>query len=96
MKELIVSEQFKPNCAMVVLDFLIRHSVIEPDSGGLQVSFGLQRFIFDHCDALQHASVCFVLDVAALLHSVCETVLFFFPPSEPYYQEFVAGLHRSL
>ncbi|MCJ8734611.1 hypothetical protein PDJAM_G00237230 [Pangasius djambal] len=47
VKELITSEEFKPNCAMVVLDFLIRHSVIEPDS-------------------------------------------------EPYYQEFVVGLHRSL
>lgn len=46
VKELIVGEDFKPNCAMVVLDFLIRHSVIEPDS-------------------------------------------------EPYYQEFVSGLHRS-
>ncbi|XP_060788593.1 thiamin pyrophosphokinase 2 isoform X2 [Neoarius graeffei] len=32
VKELITSEEFKPNCAMVVLDFLIRHSVIEPDS----------------------------------------------------------------
>ncbi|KAM9475285.1 thiamine pyrophosphokinase 2 [Clarias gariepinus] len=47
VKELIASDDFKPNCAMVVLDFLIRHSVIEPDS-------------------------------------------------EPYYQEFVAGLHRTL
>ncbi|XP_026881665.2 thiamin pyrophosphokinase 2 [Electrophorus electricus] len=47
VKELLVCEEFKPNCAMVVLDFLIRHSVIEPDS-------------------------------------------------EPYYQEFVAGLHRPL
>ncbi|KAI5610411.1 hypothetical protein C0J50_5234 [Silurus asotus] len=47
VKELVISEEFKPNCAMVVLDFLIRHSVIEPDS-------------------------------------------------EPFYQEFVAGLHRSL
>ncbi|KAI4897154.1 hypothetical protein NFI96_015198 [Prochilodus magdalenae] len=47
VKELLASEEFKPNCAMVVLDFLIRHSVIEPDS-------------------------------------------------EPYYQEFVSGLHRSL
>lgn len=47
VKELIVSEEFKPNCAMVVLDFLIRHSIIEPDS-------------------------------------------------ETYYQEFIAGLHRTL
>ncbi|TTJ85387.1 Nudix hydrolase 20, chloroplastic [Bagarius yarrelli] len=38
VKELVVSEEFKPNCAMVVLDFLIRHSVIEPDTGGLTQS----------------------------------------------------------
>ncbi|XP_034551522.1 thiamin pyrophosphokinase 2 [Notolabrus celidotus] len=47
VKELVASEDFKPNCAMVVLDFLIRHSFIEPDS-------------------------------------------------EPFYQEFVAGLHQTL
>lgn len=47
VKELLASEDFKPNCAMVVLDFLIRHSFIEPDS-------------------------------------------------EPYYQEFVAGLHQTV
>ncbi|CAJ1055235.1 nudix hydrolase 20%2C chloroplastic-like [Xyrichtys novacula] len=47
VKELLVAGDFKPNCAMVVLDFLIRHSYIEPDS-------------------------------------------------EPYYQEFVAGLHQTL
>ncbi len=33
VKDLLVSEEFKPNCAMVVLDFLIRHAIIEPDSG---------------------------------------------------------------
>lgn len=47
VKELLVSDEFKPNCAMVVLDFLIRHSVIQPDT-------------------------------------------------EPYYQEFMAGLHRAV
>nr|XP_023683979.1 uncharacterized protein YJR142W-like [Paramormyrops kingsleyae] len=47
VKDLLVSDDFKPNSAMVVLDFLIRHSYVEPDS-------------------------------------------------EPYYQEFVTGLHRSL
>ncbi|KAJ8257243.1 hypothetical protein GJAV_G00183500 [Gymnothorax javanicus] len=46
-REALVSEDFKPNSAMVLLDFLIRHSFIQPDS-------------------------------------------------ELYYQEFVAGLHRSL
>ena len=33
MKELLATDDFKPNSAMVVLDFLIRHSFIEPDSG---------------------------------------------------------------
>lgn len=32
VKELLASDDFKPNCAMVVLDFLIRHSFIEPDT----------------------------------------------------------------
>ncbi|CAL8324125.1 unnamed protein product [Merluccius merluccius] len=47
VKELLVSDDFKPNCALVVLDFLIRHSCIDPDT-------------------------------------------------EPYYQEFVEGLHQNL
>ncbi|XP_057681315.1 thiamin pyrophosphokinase 2 [Corythoichthys intestinalis] len=47
VKELIATEDFKPNCAMVVLDFLIRHSFIEPDR-------------------------------------------------EPFYQEFLSGLHQTL
>lgn len=32
VKELIATDDFKPNSAMVVLDFLIRHSFIEPDT----------------------------------------------------------------
>ncbi|XP_026187960.1 thiamine pyrophosphokinase 2 [Mastacembelus armatus] len=47
VKELLATEDFKPNSAMVVLDFLIRHSFIEPDT-------------------------------------------------EPYYQDFVTGLHQTL
>uniref|UniRef100_A0A8C6X725 Nudix hydrolase domain-containing protein n=1 Tax=Naja naja TaxID=35670 RepID=A0A8C6X725_NAJNA len=31
VKEAIGSSDFKPNCAMVALDFLIRHSYIQPD-----------------------------------------------------------------
>ncbi|XP_062975617.1 uncharacterized protein LOC134394269 [Elgaria multicarinata webbii] len=31
VKEVIASSDFKPNCAMVALDFLIRHSYIQPD-----------------------------------------------------------------
>nr|XP_056705869.1 uncharacterized protein LOC130477814 [Euleptes europaea] len=34
VKEAIVSPDFKPNCAMVALDFLIRHSYIQPDEAG--------------------------------------------------------------
>ncbi|KAM6977945.1 thiamine pyrophosphokinase 2 [Aplochiton taeniatus] len=47
VKEVLVTDDFKPNCGLVVLDFLIRHSFIEPDA-------------------------------------------------EPYYQEFVSGLHRNV
>ncbi|XP_062855638.1 thiamin pyrophosphokinase 2 [Trichomycterus rosablanca] len=45
VKELIASEEFKPNCALVVLDFLIRHSVIEADSESYYHEFvaGLHR-----------------------------------------------------
>ncbi|XP_037630012.1 uncharacterized protein YJR142W-like [Sebastes umbrosus] len=32
VKELVATDDFKPNCAMVVLDFLIRHSFIDPDT----------------------------------------------------------------
>ncbi|KAM4562780.1 thiamine pyrophosphokinase 2 [Odontesthes bonariensis] len=32
VKELLATDDFKPNSAMVVLDFLIRHSLIEPDA----------------------------------------------------------------
>uniref|UniRef100_A0A3B4YFQ1 Thiamin pyrophosphokinase 2 n=1 Tax=Seriola lalandi dorsalis TaxID=1841481 RepID=A0A3B4YFQ1_SERLL len=32
VKQLLSSDDFKPNSAMVVLDFLIRHSFIEPDT----------------------------------------------------------------
>lgn len=32
VKELLITEDFKPNSAMVVLDFLIRHSFVEPDT----------------------------------------------------------------
>uniref|UniRef100_A0A3Q0RKP4 Thiamin pyrophosphokinase 2 n=1 Tax=Amphilophus citrinellus TaxID=61819 RepID=A0A3Q0RKP4_AMPCI len=32
VKELLATDDFKPNSALVVLDFLIRHSFIEPDT----------------------------------------------------------------
>lgn len=30
---MIVSDDFKPNCALIILDFLIRHGMIDPDTG---------------------------------------------------------------
>lgn len=33
VKDLVATDDFKPNLAMVVLDFLIRHSFVEPDTG---------------------------------------------------------------
>ncbi|XP_056278437.1 uncharacterized protein LOC130199181 isoform X2 [Pseudoliparis swirei] len=32
VKRLLATDDFKPNCAMVALDFLIRHSFIDPDA----------------------------------------------------------------
>jgi hypothetical protein len=31
LKEVVVTDKFKTNCAGVVIDFLIRHGVIKPD-----------------------------------------------------------------
>ena len=33
VKELIIGDNFKPNSAFIILDFLIRHSFITPDTG---------------------------------------------------------------
>ena len=33
LPELIVQDSFKPNSAAIVLDFLIRHNIINPDNG---------------------------------------------------------------
>ena len=33
VKTLIATDEFKPNSALVILDFLIRHGFIEPDTG---------------------------------------------------------------
>ncbi|XP_078064308.1 thiamine pyrophosphokinase 2 isoform X1 [Mustelus asterias] len=32
VKELIAGSEFKPNCAMVAMDFLIRHGILDPDN----------------------------------------------------------------
>ena len=32
LKEVVVTEKFKTNCAGVVIDFLIRHGLVEPDN----------------------------------------------------------------
>lgn len=39
VQQLLVTEDFKPNSAMVVLDFLIRHSFIHPDTEPLYQDF---------------------------------------------------------
>ncbi|XP_049437714.1 thiamin pyrophosphokinase 2 [Epinephelus fuscoguttatus] len=45
VKELLTTDDFKPNSGMVVLDFLIRHSFIEPDTESSYQEFvaGLHR-----------------------------------------------------
>ncbi|KAL5014494.1 hypothetical protein ScPMuIL_008764 [Solemya velum] len=32
LRELILNEDFKPNCALVIVDFLIRHGILTPDN----------------------------------------------------------------
>lgn len=39
VKERIASGEFKPNCAIIILDFLIRHGVIKPDKEPNFVNF---------------------------------------------------------
>lgn len=72
MKELLATDDFKPNSAMVVLDFLIRHSYIDPDTG---------LWVFAKCPVKKPAH--------------CLSSLFVII-SEPYYQDFVTGLHQIL
>ncbi|XP_069503563.1 uncharacterized protein [Ambystoma mexicanum] len=45
VKEAIATSDFKPNCALVVLDFLVRHSFIQPDQERYYLEFveGLHR-----------------------------------------------------
>ena len=38
MKEKIATDEFKPNCALVVLDFMIRHGLVTPDNGEVVAS----------------------------------------------------------
>lgn len=68
VKDLLVSEEFKPNCAMVVLDFLIRHAIIEPDSG--LVSDHLVEF--DSLSFMMRKTVtCVSSNFRALLSRIC-------------------------
>ena len=39
VKEEISSGSFKPNCALVVLDFLIRHGYVTADNGEKGLTF---------------------------------------------------------
>lgn len=41
VKEKIATDEFKPNCALVVLDFMIRHGLITPDNEPHYVDFVL-------------------------------------------------------
>lgn len=68
VKDLLVSEEFKPNCAMVVLDFLIRHAIIEPDSGLVsdhQVEFDSMPFM------MRKTITCVSSHFRALLSRIC-------------------------
>lgn len=39
MKDEIATDDFKPNCALVVLDFLIRNGFVSPDNEPHYVDF---------------------------------------------------------
>ena len=73
MKEKIATDEFKPNCALVVLDFMIRHGLVTPDNGEVAASMifyfvehilgcGLIRLVdfelFDSCFSCCRASLC--------------------------------------
>lgn len=49
VKELLATDDFKPNSALVILDFLIRHSLIEPDTGLLTAAAAINKIshVFD-------------------------------------------------
>ena len=38
VKNKLATDDFKPNCALVVLDFMIRHGFVSPDNGNFKLS----------------------------------------------------------
>ena len=42
VKEKIVSGEFKTNCAIVILDFMIRHGVVQADTGESKLGSGIE------------------------------------------------------
>ena len=46
MKEKIATDEFKPNSALVVLDFMIRHGFVTPDRGEVLTVQSVFTFCF--------------------------------------------------
>ena len=49
VKELIATNEFKPNCALVLLDFFIRHGTIDPDTGTCLDNYSFFLSLLSNC-----------------------------------------------
>lgn len=72
VKEKIATDEFKPNCALVVLDFMIRHGLVTPDNGKL-VAF--VKYLVP--SLLLVLWYCFRVQTVTLLIDWVNTVVFF-------------------
>lgn len=55
MKEKIATDEFKPNCALVVLDFMIRHGLVTPDNGEVLASI-IFYFVCNACTVVVYCN----------------------------------------
>ncbi|XP_074873653.1 uncharacterized protein LOC142025077 isoform X3 [Carettochelys insculpta] len=83
VKEAIPAGDFKPNCALVALDFLIRHGHIQPDHGENRA-----RAQPTGAGSKGHQQ--------GWLGAAGQDCAHLLLPTEPHYAELVMGLHRPL
>lgn len=95
VREAIGSSDFKPNCAMVALDFLIRHSYIQPDQGRRPqcqlCMVKVKKMNSGKRDGGENDKE--RLLCRSTMHTEFSSASLF---SEPHYVELVEGLHQSL
>lgn len=97
VKEAIGSPDFKPNCAMVALDFLIRHSYIQPDEGRqCRTSKRIYSMVKGGGATNRTGHVCanILIDTIYIQSNLNFLLILFL--SELHYVELVEGLHRTL